>query len=28
MDSKHRGNSKYSYVSTACYSCHPRGNGG
>lgn len=25
MDSKHRGNSKYSYVSTACYNCHPRG---
>jgi hypothetical protein len=28
MDSKHRNNSKYTYVSTACYSCHPRGNGG
>ena len=28
MDSRHSGNSRYSYVSTACYSCHPRGNGG
>lgn len=25
MDSKHSGNSRYSYTSSACYSCHPRG---
>ncbi len=25
MDSKHQGRAGYSYVSTACYSCHPRG---
>lgn len=25
MDSKHRGNSRYSYNSAACYNCHPRG---
>ncbi len=25
MDSKHRGRNGYSYTSTACYSCHPRG---
>jgi hypothetical protein len=25
MDAKHSGNSRYSYVSTACYNCHPRG---
>ena len=25
MDSKHRGRSGYSYVSSACYSCHPDG---
>ncbi len=25
MDSKHQGRSGYSYNSTACYSCHPRG---
>lgn len=28
MDSKHRGRSGYRYDSQACYSCHPRGNGG
>jgi len=26
MDSKHQGEAGYSYVSTACYACHPRGN--
>ena len=25
MDSKHRGNTRYSYSSAACYNCHPRG---
>ena len=25
MDSKHQGRSGYSYTSTACLSCHPRG---
>jgi hypothetical protein len=25
MDSKHHGRSGYQYLSTACYSCHPRG---
>jgi len=25
MDSKHQGRAGYSYTSTACYSCHPRG---
>jgi hypothetical protein len=28
MDSEHRGRSGYRYDSQACYSCHPRGNGG
>ncbi len=27
-DSQHRGRSGYRYDSQACYSCHPRGNGG
>jgi hypothetical protein len=25
VDSEHSGNRNYSYVSSACYSCHPRG---
>lgn len=25
MDSKHRGVTNYSYLSTACYTCHPKG---
>jgi hypothetical protein len=25
MANKHKGRSGYSYVSTACYACHPRG---
>jgi hypothetical protein len=25
VDSKHRGESGYSYSSAACYRCHPRG---
>lgn len=28
MDSKHQGISGYSYTSSACYRCHPRGSGG
>lgn len=28
MDSAHRGRSGYSYTSSACLSCHPRGSGG
>lgn len=28
MDSKHRGESGYSYLSSACFHCHPRGNAG
>ena len=27
-DAQHRGRSGYSYTSTACYSCHPRGRAG
>jgi len=28
MDNKHHGRPGYSYVSTACLSCHPNGRGG
>jgi len=27
MDSKHRGVANYSYTSTACFNCHPKGKG-
>ena len=27
MDNEHRGKTGYSYTSTSCYSCHPRGSG-
>jgi hypothetical protein len=27
MDNEHEGENGYSYTSTACLSCHPRGSG-